>query len=107
VIAYVDGAWTPAEEARVPVLDHGLLYGDGVFEGIRVYGGRPFLLDEHLTRLAASARAIVLELPAGRAEIAAHTSVCVYASEGAWFVPIAPLYQTMRRFLITAPRTMS
>ena len=71
MIAYVDGKWTPAEEARISVLDHGLLYGDGVFEGIRVYGGRPFLLDEHLDRLAASARAIVLELPAERAEIAA------------------------------------
>ena len=64
MIAYVDGEWTPAEEARISVLDHGLLYGDGVFEGIRVYGGRPFLLDEHLDRLEASARAIVLELPA-------------------------------------------
>ena len=52
------------------MLDHGLLYGDGVFEGIRVYGGRP-LLDEHLERLEASARAIVLELPASRAAIAA------------------------------------
>jgi branched-chain amino acid aminotransferase len=71
VIAYVDGKWTPAEEARISVLDHGLLYGDGVFEGIRVYGGVPFLLDEHLDRLAASARAIVLELPAERAEMAA------------------------------------
>ena len=71
MIAYVDGKWTPAEEARISVLDHGLLYGDGVFEGIRVYGGVPFLLDEHLDRLAASARAIVLELPAERAEMAA------------------------------------
>jgi branched-chain amino acid aminotransferase len=71
VIAYVDGKWTPAEEARISVLDHGLLYGDGVFEGIRVYGGVPFLLDEHLDRLAASARALVLELPAERAEMAA------------------------------------
>jgi branched-chain amino acid aminotransferase len=71
VIAYVDGKWTPAEEARVSVLDHGLLYGDGVFEGIRVYDGRPFMLDEHLDRLAASARALVLELPVARGEIAA------------------------------------
>jgi branched-chain amino acid aminotransferase len=71
VIAYVDGKWAPAGEASVSVLDHGLLYGDGVFEGIRVYGGRPFLLDEHLDRLAASARAIVLELPVERDEIAA------------------------------------
>jgi branched-chain amino acid aminotransferase len=71
VIAYVDGEWTPAEEARIPVLDHGLLYGDGVFEGIRIYAGRPFLLDAHIDRLAASARAIVLELPAERVSIAA------------------------------------
>jgi branched-chain amino acid aminotransferase len=71
VIAYVDGTWTPADEARIPVLDHGLLYGDGVFEGIRVYGGQPFLLDEHLARLTASARAIMLDLPAPLAEIAA------------------------------------
>jgi branched-chain amino acid aminotransferase len=71
VIAYVDGKWTPAEEARISVLDHGLLYGDGVFEGIRVYGGRPFLLEEHLDRLAASARAIALDLPAERSAIAA------------------------------------
>ncbi len=80
MIAYVDGKWTPADEARIPVLDHGLLYGDGVFEGIRVYGGRPFLLDEHLDRLAASARALVLVLPAGREEIAA---LCCEAAERA------------------------
>jgi branched-chain amino acid aminotransferase len=80
VIAYVDGKWSSAEDARIPVLDHGLLYGDGVFEGIRVYGGRPFLLDEHLDRLAASARALVLELPAGRDEIAA---LCCEAAERA------------------------
>ena len=64
MIAYVDGEWTPAEEARISVLDHGLLYGDGVFEGIRVYRGRPFLLAEHLDRLEASARAIVLDAAA-------------------------------------------
>jgi branched-chain amino acid aminotransferase len=80
VIAYVDGEWTPAAEARVSVLDHGLLYGDGIFEGIRVYGGRPFLLEEHLDRLEASARAIVLELPAERAAIAA---LCAEAAERA------------------------
>jgi branched-chain amino acid aminotransferase len=80
VIAYVDGKWTPAEEARISVLDHGLLYGDGVFEGIRVYAGRPFLLEEHLDRLEASARAIVLDLPAERGEIAA---LCLEAAERA------------------------
>jgi branched-chain amino acid aminotransferase len=80
VIAYVDGEWTPAADARVSVLDHGLLYGDGIFEGIRVYGGRPFLLEEHLDRLEASARAIVLELPTERAVIAA---LCAEAAERA------------------------
>jgi branched-chain amino acid aminotransferase len=81
VIAYVDGKWAPAGEASVSVLDHGLLYGDGVFEGIRVYGGRPFLMDEHLDRLEASARAIVLDLPAGRDEIAAVCREAIVRSE--------------------------
>ncbi len=56
-----------AEAASVNVLDHGLLYGDGVFEGIRFYGREPFLLDAHLRRLEASARALALDLPLGRA----------------------------------------
>ena len=56
----MDGA-----EARIPVSDHGLLYGDGVFEGIRVYGRRVFRLRDHLRRLATSAKAIGLELPGG------------------------------------------
>jgi branched-chain amino acid aminotransferase len=83
VIAYVDGVWTPADEARISVLDHGLLYGDGVFEGVRIYGGRPFLLDEHLDRLEASARAIALELPAARAAIGA---LCHEAAQRAGLV---------------------
>ena len=49
----------------MPVTDHGLLYGDGLFEGIRVYGGRVFRLDAHLARFAAGARALALELPGG------------------------------------------
>ena len=63
MIAYVDGEWRSSDEARISVMDHGLLYGDGVFEGIRFYGGEPFMLAEHLRRLAAAARALVLELP--------------------------------------------
>ena len=70
MIAYVDGTWSPSNEARISVLDHGLLYGDGVFEGIRFYRGNAFLLDAHLTRLEASARALALDLPLSRAEIA-------------------------------------
>ncbi|MGE0375508.1 MAG: branched-chain-amino-acid transaminase [Planctomycetaceae bacterium] len=60
---YMNGTLVAKEQAVVSVYDHGLLYGDGVFEGIRVYGGRVFLLDEHITRLYESARAIRLEIP--------------------------------------------
>jgi branched-chain amino acid aminotransferase len=69
-LAWVNGTWGSAADARVGVLDHGLLYGDGVFEGIRFYGREPFLLDEHLARLEASARALALELPLDRAGFA-------------------------------------
>lgn len=62
---WIDGQVVPASEARIPVTDHGLLYGDGVFEGIRVYGGRVFRLDRHLARLRTGARAIGLEIPGG------------------------------------------
>ena len=60
---WIDGRVVDASEASVPVTDHGLLYGDGVFEGIRIYGRQAFRLDDHLQRLAAGARAIGLELP--------------------------------------------
>ena len=64
---YVDGAFVPASEARVSVFDHGFLYGDGVFEGIRAYAGRVFRLQEHLDRLYTSAKAILLDVPLDRA----------------------------------------
>lgn len=60
---YVDGRFVPKEEAVVSVYDHGFLYGDGVFEGIRVYSGRVFKLDEHVRRLYDSAKAILLDIP--------------------------------------------
>ncbi len=60
---YVDGAFVPEEEAKVSVFDHGLLYGDGVFEGIRVYDRNVFMLDAHLKRLYRGARVIRLEIP--------------------------------------------
>jgi branched-chain amino acid aminotransferase len=60
---YFNGKLVPKEEAAVSVFDHGLLYGDGVFEGIRFYGGRVFRLDEHIERLYLSARAIALDIP--------------------------------------------
>jgi branched-chain amino acid aminotransferase len=62
-LIYLDGKLVPAREAKVSVLDHGLLYGDGVFEGIRAYDGVVFQLDAHLDRLYRSAKAIWLNIP--------------------------------------------
>lgn len=59
---YLNGVLVPKEQAVLSVFDHGLLYGDGVFEGIRAYNGRVFRLKEHLDRLYRSARAIVLDI---------------------------------------------
>jgi branched-chain amino acid aminotransferase len=61
----IDGKLVEGSEACVPVTDHGLLYGDGIFEGIRVFGNRVFRLDRHLARFDAVARAVGLELPGG------------------------------------------
>jgi branched-chain amino acid aminotransferase len=63
--AWIDGRVVDAGDARVPVLDHGFLYGDGVFEGMRAYAGRVFRLEDHLRRLGTGARALALELPGG------------------------------------------
>src|SRR5437870_7908257 len=60
---YIDGKFYSEANAKVSVLDHGLLYGDGIFEGIRFYSGRVFRLEEHLNRLWDSARSICLEIP--------------------------------------------
>jgi branched-chain amino acid aminotransferase len=70
MLIYVDGELRPREAATVSVFDHGLLYGDGVFEGIRVYNRRIFRLDAHLDRLYDSARAIALDVPLAKAEMA-------------------------------------
>lgn len=67
---YLNGRLVPEEEARVSVFDHGLLYGDGVFEGIRLYNDRIFKLHEHVDRLYRSARAIQLEIPLSPDEFA-------------------------------------
>jgi branched-chain amino acid aminotransferase len=60
---YLDGKWYPKNEAKISIFDHGLLYGDGVFEGIRAYNGLVFKLEEHLTRLWESAHTIMLTIP--------------------------------------------
>jgi len=69
--ASVNGEITPAEQARVSVLDNGFTFGDGVYETLRTYGGRPFHLDRHLERLRRSARRLAIALPAEGAPIAA------------------------------------
>lgn len=78
---YLDGKLVPQNEAKISVFDHGLLYGDGVFEGIRVYGGRVFLLDEHVERLYESARAIRLTIPMTPDEMNAAVEKTVAANE--------------------------
>ena len=65
---YVNGGFVRAEEASISVFDHGFLYGDGVYETLRAYHGRIFLLDEHLARLRRSAGLIGMELPFAEAE---------------------------------------
>jgi len=66
---YIDGEFFDQAEAKVSVFDHGLLYGDGVFEGIRFYNGRVFRMEAHMTRLWESARSICLEIPISREEM--------------------------------------
>ena len=60
---YINGKLYDKADAKISVYDHGLLYGDGVFEGIRVYAGKVFRLDEHVSRLYESAKHILLEIP--------------------------------------------
>ena len=67
---YIDGKYYDEKNAKVSVFDHGLLYGDGVFEGIRAYNGRVFRLEEHVDRLFYSAKAILLTIPLTKQQVA-------------------------------------
>lgn len=66
---YLDGELVDRADAKISVFDHGLLYGDGIFEGIRMYDGNVFRLEEHLERLEYSAKALLLKIPLSRAEM--------------------------------------
>jgi branched-chain amino acid aminotransferase len=79
-LIWLDGQWLDRETATVSVFDHGLLYGDGVFEGIRIYGGKSFKLEEHLDRLYDSAKAIWLTIPMPKAEMISVTEEAVRRS---------------------------
>ncbi len=66
---YLNGEIVPEDQAKVSVFDHGYLYGDGIFEGIRAYNGRVFMLDQHIKRLYESAKTIMLDIPLSREEM--------------------------------------
>ncbi|MCX8170808.1 MAG: branched-chain-amino-acid transaminase [Candidatus Bathyarchaeota archaeon] len=69
ILVYIDGEYYPRDKAKISVFDHGLLYGDGVFEGIRAYDGIVFKLKEHIDRLYSSAHAIMLNIPLTKEEM--------------------------------------
>src|SRR6476646_942022 len=66
---FIDGKYFSERDAKISVFDHGLLYGDGIFEGIRAYNGRVFKLKEHIDRLFCSAKAILLNLPMSHTDL--------------------------------------
>ena len=74
---WLDGKFYEKDEARISVFDHGLLYGDGVFEGIRAYNGKVFRLAQHIQRLYASAHAILLNIQMPQADMAAMVEECM------------------------------
>jgi branched-chain amino acid aminotransferase len=78
---FIDGKYLNERDAKISVFDHGLLYGDGIFEGIRAYNGRVFKLKEHIDRLFYSAKAILLEIPMSHAELMKATVATISANK--------------------------
>ncbi len=78
---YINGLLYDKSEAKISVYDHGLLYGDGVFEGLRIYGGTVFRIEEHIQRLYESARAIRLEIPLSQEQMAQAVKDTVKAND--------------------------
>src|SRR6056297_1750682 len=78
---YINGEYFTREDAKISVYDHGLLYGDGVFEGMRIYGGKVFRLHQHLVRLWESAAAIALPLPMSIEQLTDDVNECVAKNE--------------------------
>jgi branched-chain amino acid aminotransferase len=78
---FIDGKYLDERDAKISVFDHGLLYGDGIFEGIRAYNGRVFKLREHIDRLFCSAKAILLEIPMSHAELMKATVATIRANK--------------------------
>ena len=78
---HIDGQLLDEADAKISVFDHGLLYGDGVFEGIRMYNGRVFKLEEHIDRLYDSARVICLEIPVSKEQMTANLLATIRAND--------------------------
>jgi len=76
-LVFIDGEYYEEDDAKISVLDHGFLYGDGVFEGIRAYNGKVFRLQEHIDRLYNSARAILLDIPLKKEEMMENILNCL------------------------------
>jgi branched-chain amino acid aminotransferase len=104
-MACLDGVVAPAEETRVPATDEGLLRGDGVFEVMRVYEGRPFALDEHLDRIERSAANLRLGYPVPRREIESEAPALLEERGGRDFDGLLRIVLTRggRRLLLTEP----
>jgi branched-subunit amino acid aminotransferase/4-amino-4-deoxychorismate lyase len=104
-LASLDGAIAPAEQTMVPATDEGLLRGDGVFEVVRVYDGRPFALDEHLDRIERSAANLRLGYPVPRRELESEGPTLLEARGGADFDGLLRIVLTRggRRLLLTEP----
>ena len=80
MLVYINGKLVPREDAKISVFDHGYLYGDGVFEGIRIYDGNVFRLEEHMNRLFESAKTIALDMPLSRKDLIEATLSTVAAN---------------------------
>lgn len=81
-VVYVNGTIRPGDQATIPVFDHGFLYGEGIYETLRTYGGRPFLMDRHLARLRHSAALMALPVPFGDEDLAARVDQTMAAHPG-------------------------
>ena len=87
---YINGKFNDKPDAKISVYDHGLLYGDGVFEGIRIYAGKAFKLKEHVARLYESARSIKLEVPISQGEMmkAINDTIAINAKRDGYCRPV-------------------
>jgi branched-chain amino acid aminotransferase len=104
-IACLDGSFAPAAETSIPILDDGFLRGDGIFEAIRVYAGRPFATEDHLDRLERSAKNLHLDMAVPRAELESEIAELIERRGGESFTGALRIVLTRggRRLVMTEP----